>query len=506
MTPRPGRPLLELRHAAFRLGQHRVLTASNWTLRQGEHWAIVGNTGAGKTLFCRALCGELPLVHGAGNYLFSAPPHREPTAAIAYVSAEQWSHDPVEGAPIRWFSLDRERSPLVRDQLTWRAVEDINPFAVVRRQAADRLRWQRHAPRVIRWLDIAPLLPRPMLALSNGERRKVALARALLRAPRILILDDPFAGLDVRYRRHLRQLLARLIAQRATTLLLVGAQPADWPRGLTHLLHIARCRLATQGPLAPTRRALESTGVFAAPPAAPRRAARPAPTLGTPLIRLRDVSVRWNDTPLLDHVNWTVRAGESWALLGPNGSGKSTLLSYIIGDNPQVFANDVCIFGQQRGSGESVWDIQRHIGWVSPELHAGWDGTQTGLATVLSGFTAATPFAGRPTPRQRATAQAWLRRLRLTRLADLAFATLSAGEQRLLLLARALVTAPRLLILDEPGQGLDPAHRARLPTIVDRQIRRGTTVLFVTHRPDEIPPAIRHVLRLRRGRAVASVR
>ena len=505
MTMRRTRPLLELRHAAFRLGPRLVLTDSNWTLRRGEHWAIVGGTGAGKTLLCRALCGDLPLVRGTLDYHFPAPPRREPETAIAYVSAEQWSHDPVEGAPIRWFSLDRELSPLVRDQLSWRNVENINPFEVVRRRAADSARWQRRARRVIRWLDIEPLLPKPMLALSNGERRKVALARALLRAPRILILDDPFAGLDTRYRRHLRQLLARLITQRATTLLLVGAQPADWPRGLTHLLHMDRLRIAAQGPLAPLKRALRAAGALpAAMPTVPRHAAQSA-ALGTELIRLTDVAVRWNDTPLLEHVNWTVRAGESWALLGPNGSGKSTLLSYIIGDNPQVYANDVRVFGHARGSGESLWDIQRHIGWVSPELHAGFDGTLTGLATVMSGFFAATPFARKFTPRQHAAARDALRRLRLMRLADAPFAAQSTGEQRLLLLARALVTKPSLLILDEPCQGLDHAHRARLLAIVDQQIRRGTTVLFVTHRRDEIPPAIRRVLRLRHGRAVAGV-
>lgn len=496
-----GQPLLELRQATFRLDDRLVFRNSDWLLRRGEHWAVTGPTGSGKTVFCRALCGEHPLVHGALDYRFPPPPNREPEAAIGYLSAEHWTYDPAEGAPARWFSLDREQSPRVADQLSWKAVEQINPFEVVRRRPAEVARWNHHARRIIRWLDIAPLLSKPLLALSNGEHRKVALARALMRAPRILILDDPFAGLDVCYRRHLRNLLAALIRRRAATLILVGAEPADWPRGLTHCLHIENFRIAGQGPL--TR---HPCGPKSAPAAS--RARRPAPrpaAVGPEMVRFRNVQVQWGDTPVLHGVDWTVHAGESWAIVGPNGSGKSTLLSFILGDNPQVFANDVRLFGQTRGSGESVWDVKRHFGCVSPEFHYAFDPALTGLETVLTGFFDAAALCETPTPRQRVLARRWLRKLRLLPLADRPFGRLSTGEQRLLLLARALVKSPRLLILDEPCQGLDPAHRAAFVTEVDRRIRQGATVLYVTHRHDEIPPAIRRILRLKNGRARTGV-
>lgn len=496
-----GRPILELRQATFRLDERLVFRRSDWTLRRGEHWAVTGPTGSGKTVFCRALCGEHPLAHGALDYRFPPPPNREPEAAIEYLSAEQWTYDPAEGAPARWFSLDREQSPRVADQLSWKAVEQINPFEVVRRYPAEAARWNRHARRIIRWLDIAPLLSKPLLALSNGEHRKVALARALMRAPRILILDDPFAGLDVCYRRHLRDLLAALIRRRAITLLLVGAEPVDWPRGLTHRLHIDNFRIAGQDLLA----RLRDKPAPAATPPHPDRPPHRSPKPGPELVRFRNVQVQWGDTLVLHGVDWTVRAGESWAIVGPNGSGKSTLLSFILGDNPQVFANDVRLFGRARGSGESVWDVKRHFGCVSPEFHYAFDPALTGLETVLTGFFDAATLCEPPSPRQRALAHRWLRKLRLLPLAGRPFGRMSTGEQRLLLLARALVKSPRLLILDEPCQGLDPAHRAAFVAEVDRRIRQGATVLYVTHRRDEIPPSIRRILRLKNGRARAGV-
>ena len=507
-----GPPLLELRRATFRFNDRLVFPHTDWVLRRGEHWAVIGPTGAGKTVFCRALANELPLVHGSLDYRFRPAPDREPESSIEYLAAEHGNFDPVAGVPARWFSLDQEQSPRVADSLAWNAVENINPFEIVRRRRAEIACWERRARRIVRWLDIAPLLSKSLLALSNGERRKIALARALMRTPRILILDDPFAGLDLRYRRHLREILAALIRRRATTLLLVGAQPADWPRGLTHLLHIGHFRIAGQGPLARRRREPDVARLLRESMPAPvkARSARPparrktAP--GPELVRFREVQVRWDKVRILDHVDWSVRAGESWAIVGPNGSGKSTLLSFILGDNPQVFANDVRVFGRPRGTGESVWAVKRRLGWISPEFQAGFDPALTGLETVLSGFYDAATLCERPSARRRAAARGWLRRLRLGPLAGRPFGRLSAGEQRLLLLARALVKSPRLLILDEPCQGLDRAHRAVFIAEVDRQIRQGVTVLYVTHRRAEIPPSIRRILRLGGGRARAGTR
>ena len=224
------------------------------------------------------------------------------------------------------------------------------------------------------------------------------------------------------------------------------------------------------------------------------RSRSPAPS---ELVRLRNAAVRYGDTVILRGINWTVRAGESWALLGPNGSGKTTLLSLILGDNPQVYTNDVMVFGQQRGSGESVWEIRKHIGWVSPELHLHFNDSATCFEVVASGFHDTVGLFQPSSARQRTAARRCLARFQLLEFVNRPLFSLSAGLQRMVLLARALVKQPRLLILDEPCQGLDSAHRSRFVRAVDALIRgRAVTAIYVTHRPDEIPPSIQRVLRL----------
>ena len=215
------------------------------------------------------------------------------------------------------------------------------------------------------------------------------------------------------------------------------------------------------------------------------------------LVRLRRATVRYGDKVILHDINWTIRVGENWALLGPNGSGKTTLLSLILGDNPQVYTNDIVLFGRARGGGESVWDIKRHIGWLSPELHLHFNAAATCFEVVASGFHDTVGLFEPATARQRTAARRCLDQFQLLAFADRPLFSLSAGLQRMVLLARALVKRPRLLILDEPCQGLDSAHRDSLVRAVDALIRAGAvTVIYITHRPDEIPPSITHVLRL----------
>jgi molybdate transport system ATP-binding protein len=212
---------------------------------------------------------------------------------------------------------------------------------------------------------------------------------------------------------------------------------------------------------------------------------------------LRKVTVRYGKSVILREINWTIRAGESWALLGPNGSGKTTLLSMILGDNPQVYTNDVVVFGQKRGSGESVWDIKKHIGWVSPELHLHFNDSVSCFEVVGSGFFDTVGLFEPLSGHQRGAVRSWLARFQLLEYSDRPLSSLSAGLQRMVLLTRALVKKPRLLILDEPCQGLDPAHRRLFVRTVDGLIRAGTaTVAYVTHRQDEIPASIQRVLRL----------
>jgi molybdate transport system ATP-binding protein len=219
---------------------------------------------------------------------------------------------------------------------------------------------------------------------------------------------------------------------------------------------------------------------------------------------MSQVNVSYNGVRILRNVDWTVRRGEHWALLGANGAGKTTLLSLILGDHPQVYANDVRLFGQRRGSGESIWEIKQRIGWVAPELHLHYPRDVTGQQVVCSGFYDSIGLYRCSTAREKREAQAWMSHLGLSGIRDKPFARLSEGQQRLVLLARALVKTPELLILDEPCQGLDAANRARVRQTIEAVGRQlDTSVVYVTHNPDELPRIITHVLRLERGRIAA---
>jgi molybdate transport system ATP-binding protein len=215
------------------------------------------------------------------------------------------------------------------------------------------------------------------------------------------------------------------------------------------------------------------------------------------IVQLRNVNVRYGTRLILNRLNWTIYAGESWALLGPNGSGKSTLLSLILGDNPQVYSSDVTVFGKRFGRDESIWELKRPIGFVSPELQLYFDTTAVCFDVVASGFHETIGLFEQPTSHQRSATRQWLERFGLLEFARTPLFALSAGLQRMALIGRAMVKSPSLLLLDEPCQGLDEPHRRLVIETVDRLIRgEGVTAIYVTHRMDEIPKAIGRIKRL----------
>jgi molybdate transport system ATP-binding protein len=276
------------------------------------------------------------------------------------------------------------------------------------------------------------------------------------------------------------------------------------PPGTTHLLLVCNQRIIAQG----TRRAvlkhpLARELVSSAPSSSSSSSLkhRPMKVRATPLIELNHATIRLGSKRILDDVTWTMRRGENWALLGPNGSGKTTLLSLIQGDNPQAYALDLRLFGVRPETTATLWHLRRKMGWLSPELHLHYPPGWSCLEVVCSGFFNQIGLYEPCTPRQRATARGWLRRLGLAHRAQQLFGELSLGDQRLILLARAVVKKPKLLVLDEPCQGLDITHRRSLLTTVDRLIgQTRASLIFVTHHAREMPGCISHVLELKSGR------
>jgi molybdate transport system ATP-binding protein len=505
-TQHRSQPFLSLTHATFRLGDRLIFQNTSRTLRRSEHWAIVGPNGSGKSLLGDALRSKLPLVEGELTYHFKPPPGFTAEDCIGHIAFEdrkQTIHDRV--AQSRWQSFEQDEADTVREILSYEKVMDVNPFEISEARGSHKTAFECRRARATKLLGIQPLLDRKFMVLSNGETQKVLLARALCLPLRLLILDEPFTGLDAKSRLRFRKVLQKLMSG-PLRIILISTDLASLPPGITHILRVencavVRCRRRRLPRHSSRATAGKETLIKIGSPKISRK--KPVQSLLTSsptrqeLVRMRDVTVKYGDITIFKNINWTIRAGESWALLGPNGSGKTTLLSLILGDHPQAYSNYITVFGQKIGSGISVWDLKQKIGWVSPELHLHFQDSFTCLETVESGFHDTIGLYDKVTPSQRREALRWLKRFGLTRLANAPLYELSAGLQRTVLLARALVKRPALLILDEPCQGLDPEHRAAfLQTLNSLLQSGGETAIYVTHEQQEIPRSVRRVLEL----------
>jgi molybdate transport system ATP-binding protein len=469
-----------------------VLFEINWKVNPGEYWAIVGGNGSGKTTLLEALAGrwattqgtirrEGPVEFVASDYSFNR---------IARAAAQYYQQ--------RFQSYEAAIAPTVREVLT----EQMKPVGTVDEKSVQLHESSVSGERlqeIAELLQLTDLLDHPFITLSNGETRRMLLARSLTKSPAILLLDQPFVGLDVSSRRILKAALANL-ADRGTTIVMAAA-PNDLPDGITHVVQLHEGRVQSASAYAEWKQEKLplTTRTIASAPAWNE----PSFTAYNYAFRLRGVSVVYDGQAVLDEVEWSVKKGEKWALTGPNGSGKSTLLSILTADHPQRFANDYDLFDQKRGGkGVSIWDIKQKIGHVSPELHLYFPIETTVHKTIASGFFDATgvyfhKLTAEQTERARqmaellGIAQAWERPLQ----------KLSRGEQRLVLLARALVKNPPLLILDEPCQGLDIGAIEYFKAVVDSVCGSGDrTLVYVSHYPHEIPSCVNRLLRIEKGK------
>jgi molybdate transport system ATP-binding protein len=468
--------------AVVRLGGAAIFGDLSWAVRDGETWAVVGPVASGKTTLAETVCGRHRLAGGARGWPFverlraEGHPVAWPSDVIHLLSFKEdsWLFSYGRHFYQQRFNFIEPRDDLTLDAFLCHDTAATDPDV---RAAAERL-------------GLGDCLPLSLIKLSNGQMRRARIAKALLTRPKLLILDEPFMGLDAAGRRDVAELLGALPAHGVRLLLVT--QPRAIPDWVTHVLELDRLAVRWQGPRSAYR-----------PPSPPSEAPLPAPPLaaGEPIIELRGVTVSYGGRAALRDVTWTVRAGERWAVLGPNGSGKTTLLSLLCGDHPQAYSNDIRLFGRQRGSGESIWDIKRRVGLLSPELHLYFTEPLSAAAVAATGFFDV--LAYRPTtPAQDATVAALFADFCITPLGARPFARLSTGEQRLVLLVRALVKGPPLLILDEPFQGLDGEAAGRARAWLDRHLRPEQTLLFVSHVADDLPRTVTHRLRLEASRAV----
>jgi molybdate transport system ATP-binding protein len=474
--------IITLENITLRVRDTFLLPNTSWQIDRGQHWTILGPNGAGKTALVKALSGEIPVVRGEMRAA-----HR---LQVEYVSFEQ--HQRLiaredQRDEFRYFSGDLNRITTVRDIL----LESNGQPASKDKDIED----------VVARFKIQHLLGRGIRALSTGEMRKIQIARALQKLPEILILDEPFDGLDESSRRDLAQIIDDLMDDTRTLILVTHRQREILPK-ISHVLAVRDGKVLFQGKrsdvLTPSQMERLYAFDFAASiaiPAAEERSEPAADNLSDSLVCLQHVTVQYGATTALDNISWTMKYGENWAILGPNGSGKTTLLNLITADNPQAYANRIYLFGKRRGSGESIWDIKQRIGMVSSEFQIRYRKPISAFEAVLSGFFDSVGLYRHASAEQKQKAEQWMAVLGIAHRSDKPFNQLSYGEQRLVLLARSMVKMPLILILDEPYQGLDRTNRQRMLDAIDIIGRRsGTHIIYVTHYPDEIPSCITHML------------
>ena len=521
--------LISLQDITIQAANRQFFAHTTWHIAANQHWAITGPTGSGKSILSRAISRSVSLVRGQILYFFDGPdkPEGRPflyPREILTLSVEthrDFLNRYAGYHQARWQSLEGDDAPTAADLLTARSIESYSPFQIVPPDLDEegyRLKRQR-------WVDllqIGYLLDRKIIHLSHGESRKLLIARLLMQSPRLLILDDPLAGLDQESRVVFTRAVNELIRDGEVNVLLISSRSEELPHGITHILEVKDGRVIACGERSESGVVAKPTGqkpaearpvspppdqmspAFAAMVEGYARALERNPILGLPeLIQMQDVSVHYGQVPVLQNITWTVRRGERWALLGKNGAGKTTLLSLILADNPQSYANPITLFGRRRGSGESIWEIKRSIGWVSPELHIYFRQAVSLLDVVCSGFSDSVGFTHACSPDQVFIAARWIEAFGLDLSPDMQFSSLSAGQQRLALLGRALVKNPPLLILDEPCQALDEAHRLHFVQLLDRLcVLTPLTLIYVTHLKGEIPSAITHQIRLEGGKII----
>lgn len=334
---------------------------------------------------------------------------------------------------------------------------------------------------LLRLFHLEDTLDKYIITLSSGELRKFQLVKALMSKPQILILDNPFIGLDAETRQQLRDLLKLIADEQHIDLYLVLAKTDDMPDYVEKTIEFPQSTPNTQSTLN-----IPSS--------------QTPPLSSDEVIQMRNVTIRYGERTILKDMNWTVHSGERWALTGQNGSGKSTLLSLVCADNPQSYACDITLFGHRRGeSGISIWDIKRHIGYVSPELARSYHRDIPALRIVASGLKDTVGLYVRANEEEKLQCRQWMRVFGIEQLADRSFLQLSSGEQRLVLLARAFVKDPELLILDEPLHGLDDENRQLVRNVIETFCQRpDKTLIMVTHYEEELPPCITHRLVLKK--------
>ena len=454
----------------------------NLCLQDGQQIAIVGDNAAGKTALVNILMGRSRLPGNPVSYDFSPSASNMVSDNIRYIEFQ----DAYGAAGANYYH-----------QLRWNSVE-IDEETPTAGELLQGLGDEALREELFTLFSLYPVLDKYIITLSSGELRKFQIARALFSRPRVLILDNPFIGLDAQTRDQLSDLLGRLAADWKLMIILVMSCWDMMPAFINRVIPIDEINLPENIQVRHRKpdRQIEEAILSLPDKEYPRGGFYPSEE-GSCILKFNNITIRYDTRTILKDFSWTVHEGERWAITGQNGAGKSTLLSLVCADNPQAYSCDMEIFGHKRGTGESIWDIKKHIGYVSPEMHRSYQKNITALEVVASGLFDTVGLYMHPDDEQLERSRWWMRVFQIEDLASRSYLRLSSGEQRLCLLARAFVKDPELLILDEPMHGLDFKNMDKVQKIIDIFASRPRkTLLMVSHYASEFPACISHKLEM----------
>lgn len=493
-----GGSLITIQDVFCRIAPQLTLGVDHLRIKPGEHWCVFGANGSGTSLLAALIAGRLIAGREGVRYATDFNPQHD----LIEVSFEEqqrfWEHDN------RHDISDYDPSA-VDTGTTVRALVCGTDESSVSQPALESL---------LVTLGIAHLAQRGIRYLSSGQMRRAMLARALFRNPRVLVLDNPLESIDKQSAHIIIEALQRWMSRDNVLLLLARRQGGIVP-GLTHMalmqerandvngrwmreLVLARADSLPEVVRSAHFLALtEPVGVIAGELPPPCVGREPPPIdPDVPLIELAGVDAGYDGRLLLQNFHWQMWAGDHVLIEGPNGCGKSTLLALISGENHKAYGQPVSLFGRRRGSGESVWQVKSRFGVVSNDLHQRYIKGWRVLDVVVSGFFDSLGLYDESGSSEHNSARAWLRMMQLDTAERAWYHELSFGQQRLVLLARAMVKHPAILILDEPCTGLDDYYCRLLLALLDRIAAEGRThIMFVSHTEGDVPSCINRYLR-----------
>jgi len=503
---------LKIKNATFAHAQKKFFAGLNWSINPNENWIITGKIGAGKTSLVQALAGKYYLTQGQLNYpyLEATLPDIKSTYELKRkcIRVVSFKDDSRAFDPHSFFYAQRFNSFAADGTITvWEYLMEAG-FSEYEKAHVD----------LIKRTGIFELLDLERIKLSSGQSRKLLITKAILQQPKLLIIDNPYMGLDAKSRQEFNELLDSLVKNEGIQLILAG-QYDVLPTCISHELELDNFKIIYEGNVRSKSITISQTTTLLPfgkhfSLLSPKELAAFKTDFDKKnkkellqkiktffekpnhledwqsIFTLKNTSVAYFGKKVLDTINWAVKPGEKWALFGANGSGKSTLLALLFGDHPQAYANELYLFDQRRGVGQNIWDIKKRTGFTSSELHFFFNAKLTAEQTIITGLFDHVYLKRAATEKEQILVDLLMAYFDVTPLKERLFQQLSTGEQRIMLLIRALIKNPPLILLDEPFQGFDLTTIQLAKDLLNNILSPQHTLIFITHYEREIPGVV----------------